>query len=497
MPIDFDPYAELGVASNASVEDIKAAYRRAARRLHPDVNRLSAGAAAQFQDITAAHELLTDDSKRREYDAQVKRESAEERLGFNFRVTTSKRTVTLLGETQVIYMLAEIFPDARANEHKSKNEARLNLTLVLDRSNSMQGIRLEKVKVAAHQIIDQMREDDVLSIVSFNDRAEVVIEATTIHERSTLKARVSMMSAFGGTEIGQGLKLGLEQNRKYLAPRLVNHIIMLTDGHTYGDQEFTLNLARDAAADGISISAMGLGQEWNDKFMDSIASATGGSTSYINSAGGVVRFLNDRVRGLANTFAERVTLSIAPDPDIKLESAFRLTPDPQPLEVDSHIIPLGGIQYNRSIITLLQFELPDDLKLGFRTIARLSVTGDIFPNDFRQFKSINDMSLEVTDVQIEDDPPQTILDALGKLTLYRMQEQAQDALERGDVVEATRRLENLATRLFELGHGDLGQQAQAEAQQVAFTGELTDKGRKTLMHHTRFLLSDAGPDENE
>ncbi len=497
MPIDFDPYGELGVASNASVEDIKTAYRRAARRLHPDVNRNSAGAAAQFQDITAAHELLTDDARRREYDAQAKREADQPRLGFTFRVTTSKRTVVLLGETQVVYMLAEIFPDARANEHKSQNEARLNLTLVLDRSNSMQGIRLEKVKVAAHQIIDQMREDDVLSIVSFNDRAEVVIEATTVRERSTLKARVSMMSAFGGTEIGQGLKLGLEQNRKFLAPRLVNHIIMLTDGHTYGDQDFTLGLAREAADAGISISAMGLGQEWNDKFMDSIASATGGSTSYINSAGGVVRFLNDRVRGLANTFAERVTLSVAPDPDIKLESAFRLLPDPQPLDAESHIIPLGGLQYNRSIVTLLQFELPVDLKLGFRTIARLSVTGDIFPNDFQRFKSINDMSLEVTDTQVEDDPPQVILDALGKLTLYRMQEQAQAALERGDVGEATRRLENLATRLFELGHGELGQQAQAEAQQVAFTGDFTDKGRKRLVHQTRYLLSDSGPEENE
>jgi Ca-activated chloride channel family protein len=491
MRLEFDPYSELGIASSASLEDIKAAYRRAARRLHPDQNRNSPGAAVQMQEITAAYEFLLDEANRRTFDTTRIEQQPE--YVFQFRVTSSKRAVTRLNEPQVIYMLAEVIPDIRASEIQEQRDSRLNLTLVLDRSNSMNGVRLDKVKVAAHQIIDQLKDDDVFSVVVFNDRAEVIIPAGTVKDRSSLKARVSMMGAGGGTEIYEGLASGVEQTRKFLAPRLVNHIIMLTDGHTYGDQERTINLARASASEGIVISAMGLGQEWNDKFLDELAAATGGTSTYINSAGSVVRFLNDHVRGLSNVFAERVAVSVAPESDIKLESAFRLAPNPQPLVIDQGYIPLGNLQFNRTISVLFQFEMPAELALGFRPAARLSATGDIMANKQQKYKVINDMSLEVTEQSTNEEPPTTILEALAKLTLYHMQENAQAALERGDIQEATRRLENLATRLFELGEGELAQQAQAEAQQVAFTSSLTDKGRKTLKYQTRFLLS--GPNK--
>src|SRR5690606_33697858 len=393
-----------------------------------------------------------------------------------------------LPEPQVLYLLAEILPDPRAQEGQHTRESRLNLTLVLDHSNSMSGTRLDKVKIAAHQIIDQLTPEDVFSVVSFNDHAEVVIPATTVTDKPALKARISMMMASGGTEIYKGLAAGAEQNRQFLAPRLVNHIILLTDGNTYGDQDRCLALAREVAKEGIAISAMGLGQEWNDKFLDEIATTTGGSSAYINSANAVVRFLNDHVRNLSNIFAERVTLSVAPDPNIRLESAFKLTPNPQPLSVDEGSIPLGSLQLNRTISVLLQFEMPPNLSEEFHTVARLVSSGDILANRLQKYQVLSDFSVEVTQNPAPEDPPSAILDALGKLTLYRMQERAQEALEAGDIREATRRLENLATRLLELGEPELAQQARNEAQQVAYTYNLTDKGRKTLKYQTRTLL---------
>ncbi len=486
MRFDFDPYSELGISPTASTDDVRAAYHRAAKRFHPDHNK-NPGAATQIADITAAYELLLDKGKRRDYDEQ-RGLINETEYYFQFRVTCSKRVVNPLNETQVIYMLAEVLPDPRALESKHKRDSRLNLTLILDHSNSMNGTRLDKVKVAAHQIIDQMQPDDILSIVSFNDRAEVIIEANTVKDKAALKARVSMMTAIGGTEIFQGFEAGIQQNRRFLAPRLVNHVILLTDGHTFGDQEPTISLAKTVATEGIAVSAMGLGQDWNDEFLDQIATVTGGTTSYINSAGGVIRFLNDHVRSLANVFAERVQLSIAPDTDITLESAFKLLPAPQPLSIDTGNIPVGSLQFNRTIAALFQLELPPNLKPGFRTVARFTATGDILTNQQQKYKAINDVSVEISDETRDDNPPTAILEALSKLTLYKMQQRAQEALERGDVKEATRRLENLSTRLIEMGEYELAQQAQAEAQQVAYTNNLSDKGRKTLKYHTRSLL---------
>lgn len=490
MSFDFDPYAMLGVPADATIEEIKSAYRRAARRLHPDVNQRNVGAGAQFQDITAAHDLLSDPDRRREYDRYAARQrlDAVNNMVFNLRVTPSKRAVAPLPESQVVYLLAEILPDPNARDKKERRETRLNLTLVLDHSNSMNGTRIDKVKVAAHQIIDQLTPSDILSVVGFNDRAEILVPATPVHDKPALKARVSMMVASGGTEIFRGLSDGLEQNRRYRGPKLVNHIILLTDGNTFGDQENCFELARAASKEGIGISAMGLGQEWNDEFLDKLVSITGGTSSYIKSASAVVRFLNDHVRNLSDAFAERVQVSVAPDPDIVLESAFKLAPHPQPLPIDQGYIQLGSLQANRLISVLFQFQLPADMKTGFRSLARLAAMGDILSNQHQKHHVISDVSLEVSDNPPVEDPPVAILDALGKLTLYRMQERAQQALESGDVQEATRRLEHLATRLIAMGETDLAQEVQAEARRVVATSSLSDKGRKTLKYQTRHLL---------
>lgn len=496
MSVDFNPYDILGVAADASPEEIKTAYRRAARRLHPDVNQNNPGAVAQFQDITSSYEILNDPDRRRDYDNQrAQQRGGQDNFYFTLRVTPSKRSLALLPEPQVIYLLAEILPDPRAKERQQKRESRLNLTLVLDHSNSMNGTRLDKVKVAAHQIIDQLTPEDILSVIIFNDRAEVIIQATPVTNKPALKAKISMMIASGGTEIYQGLSAGVEQNRRYLAPKLVNHVILLTDGNTFGDQDRCMELARQAAQEGIGISAMGLGQEWNDEFLDELASATGGTSSYINSASAVVRFLNEHVRNLTDAFAERVRISIAPDPDIQLESAFKLSPHPQPLETNESYIQLGSLQANRLISVLFQLQIPANVSTGFRSIARIVTVGDILENRRQAFQVISDISLEATENPPQEDPPVAILDALGKLTLYRMQERAQEALESGDIREATRRLENLATRLLAIGEEDLAHQARAEARRVAHTSALSDKGRKTLKYQTRHLL--LGPLVNE
>lgn len=495
MAASIDPYITLGVPKEASQEDIKSAYRRIARRLHPDVNQNNPGATVQFQDITAAYELLIDADRRREYDNQAKKRQTTDELYFSLRITPSKRAILPLQEAQVIYLLVEILPDPRARDQEQKRESRLNLTLVLDHSNSMNGTRLDKVKVAAHQIIDQLSEQDILSVVSFNDRSEVIIPATPVDNKHSLKAKVSMMVAAGGTEIFKGLSAGVEQNRRYLGPKLVNHVILVTDGNTFGDHQQCLELARKATEQGICISAMGLGQEWNDEFLDELASATGGTSSYINSAGAVVKFLNDHVRNLSNAFAERVRVSVAPDPDIKLESAFKLAPHPQPLPITDSYIQLGSLQANRLISVLFQFQMPASMALGFRSVARVVAGGDILTNHQQAFQSLSDLTIEVAENPPPEEPPIAILDALGKLTLYRMQERAQEALASGDVQEATKRLENLATRLLAMGEEELASQAQEEARRVAHTSNLSDKGRKTLKYQTRFLLLGPTPEE--
>lgn len=480
-----DYYAILGVTPEADIDAIKAAYRQAARRLHPDANPNPA-AALQFRDVTEAYEVLGNEQTRAEYDRALRQQGGVPTY-FGTYVTPSRRVLRVLDEPQVLYVLVEIIPDPRY-AFRAEEGAPLNLALVVDRSTSMKGMRLDRVKQAVHRIIDTMRPDDILTLISFSDRAEVVFEPTAVQEKSALKALVSMMQASGGTEIFQGMQEGVRQLRRTFDRKRVNHLILLTDGQTYGDEEKCLRLAHEISLEGIAISAMGIGEEWNDAFLDDLASRTGGTSTYINSPAVIEQFLNKQVRSLGDAFVERLQLSVAPDADIVLEDAFKITPSAQPLPAKLPGIPLGSLESNQSIHVILQLQVPPLSEGGFRTVLRLDVTGDVLSADVVGYKVVSDLSIEVAQTAEQESPPIAILEALGKLTLYRMQAKAQEAILRGDIFQATRQLENLATRLFENGQEALAHAALAEARRVARTTMLSEEGQKKLKYGTRALL---------
>jgi Ca-activated chloride channel homolog len=489
-----DLYAILGVPPNALSDDVRSAYRLAARRLHPDVNP-SPGAVNQFRDVSAAYEVLGDPIAREKYDAARRKQGADAQPYFTLRLTPSKRVIPTLDEPQVLYLLAELLPERARGVQQT--ESRLNLTLVIDHSSSMKGVRMERVKVAAYQLIDLLNAQDVFSIVSFSDRAEVVIPAGPMADKQATKTRVAMMQASGGTEMLQGMEAAYREVSRHASKSFVNHIVLITDGRTYGDERQCLDLADKAAREGIGISAMGIGEEWNDVFLDQLASRTGGTSEYISSPNAVVRFLNDRVKSLGQSFAERVSISVAPDPDIHVESAFRLSPSPQPVSTTADPIMIGQLQASGSCSIIFQLLLPASQAPGFRSLVRLDVTGDIMREQKLGYKVVADTSVEVAVQPPPEEPPLAILDALAKLTLYQMQEKAKDSLARGDVQEATRRLENLATRLLASGQEGLANAAMAEARRVSHTNMLSEGGTKALKYGTRLLIAansaDAAP----
>lgn len=491
-----DLYAILGISPDAPTNDIRSAYRMAARRFHPDVNH-NAGAAIQFRDIASAYEILGDETRRRSYDTMRKRVAQSTANFFSVQVTPSKRVIPILGEAQVIYVMLEINANQEMARNTEKRTTPLNLALVLDRSMSMAGARLDRVKVAAHQIIDQLSPKDYLSLVSFSDRAEVLIRSQPVDDKETLKATVNQMSANGGTEIYQGLANGMRLIKQHLAQDYVNHIILLTDGRTYDREELSIQLAQEAIELGVGISAMGIGDEWNDEFLDELASRTGGASDYINSPAAVVKFLNNRVRSLGASYAERLELTVAPDSDVSLESVFKLNPHPQPIESKEQPIQLGTLEATRPITILLQLQMGKELKEGFRGLMRLDVTGDILHARRSDFKVLSDLSIEIAQTPPPENPPRNILDALGKLTLYRMQQKAEAAIQAGQITEATKRLENLATRLLEAGQGDLARTAMLEAKRVQATRSLSEEARMTMKFGTRMLLAGEFGDDEE
>ena len=480
-----DYYALLGVARDASQEEIKRAYFEAAQKLHPDKNT-AAGETELFLGVQQAYEVLSNTKRRMQYDATLPPEEKVS-LPYTYKILYSRPNLVYLDEPQMLYLILELDPPAEA---RGSTSPPLNVCLVLDRSTSMQGEKMDILKAAAIQVLRNLRPQDILSVVAFSDRAEVIIPAAYHPEKTRLEAKVQMIRPSGATEIYQGLEAGAKEVIRSLDSKRVNHIVLLTDGHTYGDEQQCLALASKLAERGIGISGMGIGQEWNDIFLDVLSTRTGASSAYIAQPQDIKRLLLEKFDALVQTYAEDIVLNTKFIEDVELTYAFRLQPDPSPIALGEDVLHLGQILQDTSTQVIFEYIIhPKAVKSEVVTILdgtlKVAIASQVMPGPPLRMR----LKRPVSETPETDPPPPQIVQALSRLMLYRMQERARKELDKGNVENATRQLQTLASNLLTQGERSLAQTILLEVEHLHRQNSLTIEGSKKIKYGTRSLFN--------
>lgn len=476
-----DHYLILGVSPDATSAEIAAAARTLAEKF--PMNARDPAVNAAYRQLLAAYEVLSDAQRRAAYDAERARRAPE-----LLEITTqlSRNRIAALENEQLLYLLATL----RAPDAQTHRSLPLNLALVFDRSTSMSNERLARVKTAAREVVQKLSPDDVLSVITFSDRAEVVWPAAPVSQREQVIARINSIQTSGGTEILQGLQAGMDQLRRARLSKYVNHLILLTDGHTYGDEDTCLDLAQRAAAHSIALSAFGIGADWNDSFLDQLVTPSGGRSGYIERPEFIVDFLSEQVSGLGAIYAHNIRLAFTLPPGLRCNEAIKLSPFSLPLDCTRHPIQLGAVEMRTPLMILLELVVQPQRAGANLTIA-LDFQADIpaVRVRARPFQYKETLSVIKNDPSIS--PPPTIVKAVQMLNLHRMSEKAWQEFEAGQTEAATRRMNVLTTRLLEAGHTELAEQAEMEKQRLSRLGTLSPEGRKRLKYGTRSLLTTA------
>jgi Ca-activated chloride channel family protein len=303
-----------------------------------------------------------------------------------------------------------------------------------------------------------------------------------------LENRIRFLQTAGGTEIYQGLQAGLNEVRRYGNPAYVNHIILLTDGHTYGDEEASYKLAKDAAREDIGISSVGIGSGWNDTFLDHLASLTGGYTMLVSQPSDIERLLTEKFLSLTKTYAENVTFEYQLGDGIELNYAFRLQPETAPLNTEAPL-HLGPIMHDRPLSVLFEFNInPQAAEIkavkilqGTLEISAASLQVPAYPIPLT-------LTLPVNQNAPADPPPPALIQALSKLTLYRMQEKARKEMAAGNYEQAAGQLQKLATRLLAQGERSLAKTVLLEIEHVNKENSFSEIGEKQIKYGTRALM---------
>jgi len=487
-----DYYSVLGISRDASQEEIKRAYFEAAQKLHPDKNT-AAGETELFLGAQQAYETLANPKRRAMYDATLAPQKKIS-LPYEHKLIYSRSNVAHMDEMQMLYIIVELEAPMEARRAPAPP---LNVCIVLDRSTSMKGEKMDVVKSTANQILRNLRPQDILSVVTFSDRAEVIIPAAYHQDRTRLESRIQMIQPSGATEIFQGLEAGVKEVMRSLDTKRINHIILLTDGHTYGDEQQCLTLASKVAERGIGISAMGIGPEWNDIFLDALAARTGGSSAFISEPQDIKRLLLEKFNALAQTYADDVALEYAPTEGVELSYAFRLQPDPAPIMIGESPLRLGPILQDTSTRVIFEYIIePKAVKSDVLTFldGTLKVMIASLPTPVPAFRI--KLQRPVFDQPETDSPPAEIVKALSRLMLFRMQERARKEIGNGNIESGTRQLQALAANLLTQGERSLAQTIMLEVDGLQNKNALSDGGSKKINYGTRALFTVPSKKEN-
>lgn len=190
----------------------------------------------------------------------------------------------------------------------------LNISLIIDRSGSMQSERkLEFAKSAAIKLVDTLHSDDTFSLTVFDDNVELLIPAQRVRDADRIKRQITTLRPGGGTNIYGGLQSGYREAAKFAGPESVNRVILLSDGQvTAGvtDPQAFQRLTSAEADKEIQTTSVGLGLDFNEDLMMAIAKDGRGNYHFIKDGADTKTVFAKELDELTHVVAKAVKLRI-------------------------------------------------------------------------------------------------------------------------------------------------------------------------------------------
>ncbi len=191
----------------------------------------------------------------------------------------------------------------------------LNLCLVIDRSGSMAGAKLQQTMASAKFVVERLAPTDILSVVQFDERVKVVIPPGPVTDRVHLCRRLDGIHDGGQTNLSGGWLRGAACVREKKSPEYVSRVLLLTDGqanHGIVDSAILIKHAAELTEEGIGTTTLGYGDDFNEDLLTSLADAGRGNAYHVETADQSPTIFARELDGLLAIAAQNVRLTITP-----------------------------------------------------------------------------------------------------------------------------------------------------------------------------------------
>jgi Ca-activated chloride channel family protein len=356
---------------------------------------------------------------------------------------------------------------------------------------------MDFTKEALRTAADLLRPGDRFSLVAFAEDALLMIGSTSAARKSELVEAVDRLDRIDlgdETYMARGMAMGHKQMQAVpvsgtaagLAADATSRMIVLTDGYTRDEREARA-WAQQAKQAGIVVSTMGLGLDFNEELLISLADASGGEAYLIEDPQEIpVAFRQELTRAQSVTWRD-LSLSLEIPGNVTLRRAHRVRPAIAPAAIEDGAIDLGNLEAERPPAALLELVVPPRPEGAYR-LAQIALQGRATAAQAAQVIAQQDVLAHYTErpsLASQTDP--NLMSVVQAVSAFKLQSQAIEEASQGNVARATRRLRTAGERLKEMGQEDLGETMLVEADLLEKEGQMSSGGTKKLRYGTRKL----------
>lgn len=259
------------------------------------------------------------------------------------------RLVTLQGTLSSPMVLSnqpgqlQLLLDLDAGEVKTAARPPMSIALVIDRSGSMAGPKMAQAKRAAKALVERLGDDDEVALVTYSSDFSVDLGLTRLKgQRPRVLRAIDEILDGGGTNLAGGLTAGL----KALYPAdnaRVRRVLLLSDGNAnqgVTDPATIAALAAQGRQQGITVSTLGVGVDFNEDLMTMVAQSAGGGYYYARDGAAIAEAFDAELEGLLKIAARQVEVALELAPGVRIEEVYGYRTERRG---DRLVVPVGDL----------------------------------------------------------------------------------------------------------------------------------------------------------
>jgi Mg-chelatase subunit ChlD len=245
------------------------------------------------------------------------------------------------------------------------DETPLNMSVVIDRSGSMGGDRIENARKSALALVDKLRPQDNISIVVFDHAVEVLLTQESATNKHKIRQVINSIDVRGSTDLNSGLIKGYELVAEKYNEKGNNKVLLLTDVLTNTgevDVEAIVKNAKNYSKDHqIGITLVAIGVEINEALGRQIAQSGKHSFHYVNDSEDIKKIFVDEVESIFSTIAKEVKCTLEYDENLELVDFYGYAPQYKNNRIE---LTLNNMNAGLTQVLLAKFKAKNPRKGG-------------------------------------------------------------------------------------------------------------------------------------